>query len=551
MDVALAERSYAIVLRVALQILIEAQTDVLAIDDFELLIEYFKRQVPCWSRDRLNRVLNDAVQLTDLSEEMLQSLALQLDEEAKASASSRGNPHLTESTFSPALQSALAHSQQHASTTTTVAPSPLSRVPASPDAPAMPALTPPPAFASSSGNATPSPIGIHPVDGSTPAGSSSYSSTTGGGGSSTRVSPLLPPPPPGAMGSHAPTPAPAAATASSAALLCLDTPTIKSLLQDDWSSDDEPTEVEEDDDDEGDEGAEGEEESKSSYEEDHGPRRSQAVEEFPPARSAAEGSAEATAAERESSGWNLVEDSTLPPVLSMDLLGLGDLSIIDADNVSVARRGVGGDGYAAAAPAEASTSGLMDSALPPVIPLGGILDSMALSPAAAAGSSRHNGGGGHGESLRMPRWDGDADDTDRGDPFAACVRPGGSAVSASKSKGRTTAVAAKVKPAAHGEPMRRPVAHGDADFGEFKAAPVATMHPLPAGLFSPQPGTTAADARDGCSAGGSAGASAAALGSSPELFGDFVDLWAELKKGQHQELGYSTSHPPRGPPSSR
>jgi hypothetical protein len=46
MDVALAERSYAIVLRVALQLLVEAQADVLPIDDFELLIEYFKRQVP-------------------------------------------------------------------------------------------------------------------------------------------------------------------------------------------------------------------------------------------------------------------------------------------------------------------------------------------------------------------------------------------------------------------------------------------------------------------------------------------------------------------------
>jgi hypothetical protein len=51
----------------------------------------------------------------------------------------------------------------------------------------------------------------------------------------------------GALGRHAPQPGPAAATASSAALLCFDTPTIKSLLDDDWSSDDEvdPTEVEE------------------------------------------------------------------------------------------------------------------------------------------------------------------------------------------------------------------------------------------------------------------------------------------------------------------
>jgi hypothetical protein len=541
------------VLRVALQILIEAQPDVLVIDDFELLIEYFKRQVPCWSRDRLNRVLNDAVQRTDLSDKMLQSLALQLDEEAKASSSSRGNPHLTESTFSPALQSALAHSQQHAARTT-IAPSPLSCVPASPDAPAMPALTPPPPYA-----ATPSPVGIHPVDGSTPTGSASNTSVAGGGGTSTRVTPLLLPPPPGALGSHAPTPAPAAATASSAALLCLDTPTIKSLLQDDWSSDDEPTEVEDDEDDEGEEGDKGDEESKS-HEDGDGPRCSQAVEGFPSERSAAEGMVEATVAERESSGWNLVQDGTLPPVLSIDLLGLGDLSI-DADITSAARSAGDGDGSAAAAPAEASTSErLMDSALPPVIPLGGILDNLASPVVAAAGGLRHNGGGGNGESLRMPRWDGDSDEIDRGDPFAACVRPAATGAFKSKQTSaarRTTQAAAGKVLAGRGEPMRNKmlVAHGDAEFGEFKAAaPVATMHPLPAGLFSPPPPAAAVvDARGGggSGVGGSAGASGAALGSSPELFGDFVDLWAELKKGQHQELGYNTSHPPRGPPSSR
>ena len=77
------------------------------------------RQVPAWSRERLNKVLNDAVQRTDLSDDMLESLALQLDDEAACTTASAQH---SVSTFSPGLQSALAHSKLAAPRPSPLAP---------------------------------------------------------------------------------------------------------------------------------------------------------------------------------------------------------------------------------------------------------------------------------------------------------------------------------------------------------------------------------------------------------------------------------------------
>ena len=56
MDMMLAERTYAVVLRVALELLTEAEADVLEFNDLEPIVNYFKRLVPAWSRTRLNKV---------------------------------------------------------------------------------------------------------------------------------------------------------------------------------------------------------------------------------------------------------------------------------------------------------------------------------------------------------------------------------------------------------------------------------------------------------------------------------------------------------------
>eukprot|EP00238_Polyblepharides_amylifera_P007105 CAMPEP_0196580678 /NCGR_PEP_ID=MMETSP1081-20130531/30028_1 /TAXON_ID=36882 /ORGANISM="Pyramimonas amylifera, Strain CCMP720" /LENGTH=50 /DNA_ID=CAMNT_0041900619 /DNA_START=1 /DNA_END=150 /DNA_ORIENTATION=- len=48
----MAERSYAVVMRVCLCLLMEASDDVLQMHDFEDLICYFKQTVPTWDRTR-------------------------------------------------------------------------------------------------------------------------------------------------------------------------------------------------------------------------------------------------------------------------------------------------------------------------------------------------------------------------------------------------------------------------------------------------------------------------------------------------------------------
>jgi hypothetical protein len=95
--------------------------------------------------------------------------------------------------------------------------------------------------------------------------------------------------------------------------------------------------------------------------------------------------------------------------------------------------------------------------------------------------------------------------------------------------------------------MRRPLAHAASAFGEFKAAATAPMHPLPAGLFTPEP---PGGHRRGSTSVAPSHPLPPQASSSPELFGDFVDLWSEMvEKGQHEELGYcpckTRGDPPR------
>ena len=92
LDVALAERSTAVVLRVALGLLDAAESALLELHDFEALVMYLKVELKNWPHERLREILTLAIPMEGVSDATLSELAQDIardDAAAEASASSR------------------------------------------------------------------------------------------------------------------------------------------------------------------------------------------------------------------------------------------------------------------------------------------------------------------------------------------------------------------------------------------------------------------------------------------------------------------------------
>ena len=74
MDCLLAQRTSSFIMRVCVALVNEASADLLKINDFEALVVYLKSEPRVWPRERLNSVMEQALAMSDLTDEEIARL---------------------------------------------------------------------------------------------------------------------------------------------------------------------------------------------------------------------------------------------------------------------------------------------------------------------------------------------------------------------------------------------------------------------------------------------------------------------------------------------
>ena len=74
MDCLLAQRTSSFIMRVCVALVNEASADLLKLRDFEALVVYLKTEPRVWPRERLNTVMEQALAMSDLTDEEIARL---------------------------------------------------------------------------------------------------------------------------------------------------------------------------------------------------------------------------------------------------------------------------------------------------------------------------------------------------------------------------------------------------------------------------------------------------------------------------------------------